>query len=128
MVHPGNPEAGGREDPDARGVLADDALADGVGLADVLGLADAVGLGDELGLADGVGLADVLGLADAVGLGDELGLADEVRLADGTEAVSAGTGAPRPRLTPRTGRWLPAAPDPLSGLRAVAWRKGFSGF
>jgi hypothetical protein len=90
--------------------LADGALADAVGLADVLGLADAVGLGDELGLAD------------------VLGLADEVGLADGTEAVSTGTGTPRPRLTLRAGRWFLAAPDPLSGLRTVAWRKGFSGF
>jgi hypothetical protein len=76
-------------------------------------------------LADGapagaVGLADVLGLADAVGLGDELGLADEVGLADGTEAVSTGTGTPRPRLTLRAGRWFLAEPDPLSGLRTVA--------
>jgi hypothetical protein len=90
--------------------LADGALADGVRLAEVLGLADAVGLGDELRLADGIGLAD------------------EVGLADGTEAVSTGTGTPRPRLTLRAGRWFLAVPDPLSGLRTVAWRKGFSGF
>jgi hypothetical protein len=96
--------------------LADGALADAVGLADVLGLADAVGLEDELGLGDELELADGIGLADEVGL------------ADGTEAVSTGTGTPRPRLTLRAGRWFLAAPDPLSGLRTVAWRKGFSGF
>jgi hypothetical protein len=43
-----------------------------------------------------------------------------VGLADGTEAVSTGTGTPRPRLTLRAGRWFLAEPDPLSGLRTVA--------
>ena len=104
----GNPPAGGGMDPDATGVL-DGALADAVGLADVLGLADAVALGDELGLADGVGLAGVLGLAD------------------GTEAVSTGTGTPRPRLTLRAGRWFLAAAVPPSGLLTVARRKGLPG-